>query len=30
MSSKNSNILTKLANYMFKAFKMRNEVEYVV
>ena len=30
MSSKKSNIITKLANYTYKAFKIRNEVEYVV
>ena len=30
MSSKNSNIITKLANYTYKAFKIRNEVEYIV
>ena len=30
MSSKKFNIITKLANYTYKAFKIRNEVEYVV
>ena len=30
MSSKNSNIITKLANYSYKAFKLRKEVECVV
>ena len=30
MSSKKYNIITKLANYAYKAFKIRNEVEYVV
>ena len=30
MSSKNSNIITKFADFTYKSFKIRNEVEYVV
>ena len=29
MSSKKSNIITKLAKYIYNAFKIRNEVEYI-